>query len=72
MGAAVEVDWGDVRMASCSQEGEQYVNGPWHAIFLPVAVCSLRQAPTLPLSKINSTQGALVLSQLEFSASMDL
>lgn len=60
-----------MRRASCSQEGEQYVNGPWHAIFLPVAVC-LRQAPTLPLSKINSTQAALVLSQREFSASMDL
>lgn len=68
----MEVDWGDVRKAPRSQEAEGYVNGPLQAIFLPAAVCSIRQAPILPLSKIKSTQGAPVLSQIEFSAFMDL
>lgn len=55
MEAAVEVDWGDVRRVPQSQEAEEYVNGPLQAIFLPAAAHSIRQAPILPLSKINST-----------------
>lgn len=68
----MEVDWGDVRKAPCSQEAEEHVNGLLHAIFLPAAVCSIREAPIVPLSKINSSQGAPVLSKVEFSAFMDL
>lgn len=31
MGAAVEVDWGDVRKVPHSQEAEEYTNGPFPA-----------------------------------------
>ncbi|RMC13190.1 hypothetical protein DUI87_10724 [Hirundo rustica rustica] len=70
MGAAVEVDWGDVGKVPRSQEAEEYINGPLHAILLPAAVRSISRTPILPLSKIN--QGAPVLTQIEFSAFMDL
>lgn len=61
-----------MRKAPQSQEAEEYIHGPLHAIFLSAAVSSIRQAPILPLPKINSNQSAPVLSQLEFSVFMDL
>lgn len=52
----MKVDWGNMRKVPRSQEVEEYINGPLHAIFLPAAVCSIRQAPILPLYKTSSTQ----------------
>lgn len=69
MAAAEEDEWGDARKVLDAQEAEAYLNGLLCVLFLPAAACRIRQTPT---PKANSAQGAPVLSELGFSAFLDL
>lgn len=72
MAAAEEDEREDARKVLDAQESEVYMNGPLCNVFLPAAVCSSRQTPTLPISKASSALAAPVLSELGSSSFLDL
>lgn len=72
MAAAEKDEWGDARKVLDAQEAEVYIKGPLHAIFLPAGACSIRQTSILPTSKASSAQGNPAVSDLGFSAFLDL